>query len=648
MTASRSTKLKDALWRRLVAGAGAALLGLPWALTVAPVSLAAANRQVAKTRSNDLAPSPSPTPQAEPKSLAPQLAPTAPPPSPAPPIPAAATPGSTVPLMSRAAPAPASGLAADPNPEIAELEKLMFGAVAPGVAPQYRLDQLEKAVFQATYPQLPVAERVKQLEQTLLGATPTRATPAPANALPFPPGTAPPPSGQPAYPNFSQAQAQPLPAAAGSYGMPPRYAQPPAGNYPSAAPNAPYDQRPDDPYGAGSYEQSQQDPQANKQAEKQPPLFSGLPIHNPDFQKEESQSKLERYALELINEARANEGLSPLVWDELVYKIASDHTKDLAKRDTVSHISAGGENPDVRYSKAGGVCALVESVVSARTAGKGASNKAVIVQLLDMLSERSDDRAALMSPHATHCGFAFNWSPDHQRIFACAEIVTERATVQACVRESVVGDKVDVHGSMHPPYVFQRITLAWEGLTRQPPDADEEVEEALPYFPPLDYAAYAQKSEKDHTKQVRTLQLLGVTLAFAGSLFMPPVMLAAPLIMGAGGNPMPKAVSEIPVRGGVKVDGQEFSCKIPLSNENKEGIYYITVWATTGNGEQPVAVSRQAVLARPRQKGADEPVDSTNNPAAKPEPQTEKDQQPKGASGKKVKEKKAKKNAANP
>jgi hypothetical protein len=82
-------------------------------------------------------------------------------------------------------------------------------------------------------------------------------------------------------------------------------------------------------------------------------------------------------------------------------------------------------------------------------------------------------------------------------------------------------------------------------------------------------------------------------------LFVPPVALAAPLIATAGPNPAKmKPASDIPIKGGVKVSGQSFEHKTTISKDNKEGIYYITVWAETDTDQTPIAISRRAVIAR--------------------------------------------------
>ena len=68
--------------------------------------------------------------------------------------------------------------------------------------------------------------------------------------------------------------------------------------------------------------------------------------------------------------------------------------------------------------------------------------------------------------------------------------------------------------------------------------------------------------------------------------------MAGPGGVGTGIKPQ----SDIPIKGGVKVRGGNFSGKVSISNEGKPGIYYVTVWAISQNRSIPV--SRRTVTAR--------------------------------------------------
>lgn len=437
--------------------------------------------------------------------------------------------------------------------QVAELEKLMFGSSQPTIPIEYRLDRLESEVFHETHPDWDAKHRTDRLYHTLIGGGPVINPPAPqptpydSAAMPYPPNNS---SGPPNYPTPS---------------------------YP--------------------YLPEQTDPPPAQAAIPQYQLQEPAGINSPDFLRAASAQELQAYALELINEMRTHQGVAPLGWDELAAKVAASHIEDLAKRNTVSHANGSGHNPDVRYTKAGGTDCMLESLVAVRITGSPVMNKSLVYNLMKELTAHQDDRDAMTSPHATNAAFSCASTSGQDKVIGIVETVIDQGTINPIPAEVQLGEKIEISGELKAPYKFQKITLAWEGVM-PPPEEGEQQDEAMPYFPPLDYEAFARKSEHDYTKAVRLMQVGGIGLAIAGGLFFPPVALAAPLIAASGGNMKPKAVSEIPIRGGVKVDGNRFEHHTPVATkDNKEGIYYITVWASTDDTSAPIPVSRRAVLA---------------------------------------------------
>jgi uncharacterized protein YkwD len=481
------------------------------------------------------------------KALAPQIAP-APPPAAAAPA-AAAAPSPAKPASDKQAKngaAPVVDASADMLSKLGQLEKLMFGTSQPSIPLAYRLDRLESEVFHQTNPEWPPAQRVDRLSKILLGGGGTNGAATPAQAL-----------------SQMGAAAVGMPALA-----------------PQLSPSTPL------PPGAQVNEPMQQ---------VSPYLPLPLEASSPEFTKLLNRQQLEDYGLDLINEARVQVGLKSLTKDDIAYKVAKDLVADLCKRNCAMHENNLGENPDVRYTKAGGVDCLVESVASIRLKQRPIPNKQLVYGIVKQLLDHQDDREGLLNPHASHFGFTFDVTQGGDHIIACTETVVKEAQVDPIPTTVHVGEKLDIKGRINEPYRFQKVTVAWEGMTSPPEDSDPD-EEAAPFFPPLDYEAYAQHSEHDYQKAVRILQITGMGLALAGGVFMPPVALAAPLIMAAP-PPKPKAVSEIPVRRGVHSDGFSFDLKLPLSKDNKEGIYYITIWAKGEVDQVPFAVSRRAVVA---------------------------------------------------
>jgi uncharacterized protein YkwD len=332
---------------------------------------------------------------------------------------------------------------------------------------------------------------------------------------------------------------------------------------------------------------------------------------------------LNQFALEIVNYERRNGGLSPLINDVTADKVAEEHVKELSNRSVISHFSVKGDNPDRRYTMAGGSDAMVESVASLKTSepGNNRLSKAAVAKIVKSLLGRQDDRDALMSPDASHFGFSIAQSADKSKLLSAFEVIARHGVVDNVPVEVSVGDKLEIKGTMEAPYVFDRITVAWEATNNgaNPSSADES-EEALPYFPPLDYVAYAGHSDHDYHKTILALKTIGVVAAIAGGVFIPPVALAAPLIIMSG-NPggEAKPVSDIPIKGGVKVEGASFDAKIPLSNNNKEGLYYITIYGSLGShSQQSIPVSRRVVMAKPAPKDAARDYSSESARTSKP------------------------------
>ncbi|MBZ0189383.1 MAG: hypothetical protein K8F91_24270 [Candidatus Obscuribacterales bacterium] len=341
-------------------------------------------------------------------------------------------------------------------------------------------------------------------------------------------------------------------------------------------------------------------PTADLQADSEELAYLDEIASDPENQEAQPLSILGEFALELINLERRKRNMPALENEELLQKMADAHLQDLVGRGVISHSNSKGHNPDRRYSLLGGTNAISESLVSLNTADLRSSKltKAAVASVIKKMMKRQDDREALLAPESTHVALALGEAGGGTRIFACAEIMTKRGKLNAIPRSSKLGAKIDVEGVVFEPYKFERITLAFEENQDTSVPEDPAGDEALPYFPPLDYTAYKEKSEKDFSKAITALKAVGLIAAIAGGMFVPPVALAAPLIIMAGPDPTEmKPASDIPVHGGVKVNGNTFSGHIPLSNDHQKGLYYVTVWGTLGDGARPVVISRRIVLA---------------------------------------------------
>ena len=428
----------------------------------------------------------------------------------------------------------AKPLSADENtyPALSKMEVITFGQAKPNVAIEQRLTDLEKAVFQKSFEGESLFDRTQKLKLTILG-----------------PGEL-----EPADQDFANA------------GM----MTPFMGELGNSAPV------------------NTQPPEVN---------YFELIAQNAENQTAVDEKNLPGFALQILNNARAQLDLPLLTEDKVAAEMAEAHGSDLHKRKLVSHLNGKGENPDLRYTNMGGGGTVIESIISLKPAyvKDNKYTRALVAYAFKLLLEHQDDREGLLSPDATGFGFALKLLHQQKRAVACVEISTNHGAIAPLLLPLKVGNKIEVQGSIQPPYTFAKLTLAWEGMSGDVPAAADETAEALPYFPPLDYVGYKHKGEHDYSTAMAALRMGCLVGVMAGSMFMPPIALAAPLIMMAPTvNGELKPVSDIPLHGGVKVEDNNFSVRVPLSHANKPGIYYVTVWANTSKNGKPIPISRRA------------------------------------------------------
>lgn len=492
-------------------------------------------------------------------------------------LPSGTTPGTT-PGVSAIAPA-------DPYPAVARLEVLTFGDSRPTKPIADRLADIETTVFKLTHPTDSLFVRTERLQKVLVGSDD--------------------PSSQD-KPNYRPAD---LP----SYARVPPSSPPPAGNSEWTD-----DIRRAAPTG---------NPEEGKYA-----YFDEIAAL-PENRAVVTTQQLQDYFVEMVNNERSKVGAGPLEVDAIAEKMALEHATNLAQRSQISHANVKGDNPDRRYSLLGGVDAVNESLVSIKSQELGSKKmiKGAAARLLRVLMSHQDDRDALTSLDATHIGFSADWTADHSRLIACAEIVSRHAVIHPVPLEATIDEKIEVKGVLMQPYNFVRVTLAWEGKNNNLANVADESDEALPYFPPLDYVAYQRRSEGGgHDKAILFLKGVGIAAAIAGGVFMPPVALAAPMIAVAGTPSEHKPASEIPVKGGVKLEGSVFEAKVPLSNEKKDGLYYLTVWAENPE-KKVVPISRRVLNITGKEEPAQPVTDSdtgqtSNPPSSKKDSKSEKKQ----------------------
>jgi uncharacterized protein YkwD len=99
--------------------------------------------------------------------------------------------------------------------------------------------------------------------------------------------------------------------------------------------------------------------------------------------------------LALVNAARADEGLAPLVMDGALVAVARAHSLDMAERNFFSHVNPDGENPGDRLHAAG----IFPSRWAENIAGAGSTSQAH-----NLLMNSSGHRANILNPNLGRIG----------------------------------------------------------------------------------------------------------------------------------------------------------------------------------------------------------------------------------------------------
>lgn len=442
----------------------------------------------------------------------------------------------------------------DSYPAIGQLEKETLGTSSPGENIDQRLASLETAIFKKTFEYDSLFDRTERLKKTILGT-------------------------QEVDPNSAAGREE---AAAGRSGQ-----QPGTNTGTNSGAASAGSDWIDNPH---------------------PALESLTEVHYldeqaalPENMTAVSAPELAQYAVSLLNRERQAYGVAAITPDNVAEQMAGELASDLAKRNVLSHFNSSGDGPDRRLTLLQGADALNEGIASVKTSEVGSKRmcKAAVARILKTMLGRQDDRDALLNPDATHIGFALALTADRERVVAAVEVLTRHAIMIPVASEVKVGDKIEVRGVLQSPYLFDKVTVAWESYNPEAAaSAPDESEEALPYFPPLDYIAYSSRSEGNHDKAMLLLKTGLIVGAVGAGLFFPPAAMAVPLIALSGSPSEIKPVSDIPVKGGIKVDGGSFAGHIPLSNNSKPGLYYITVWAVQAKGQKSIPISRRVLLAK--------------------------------------------------
>src|SRR5687768_2939559 len=97
-----------------------------------------------------------------------------------------------------------------------------------------------------------------------------------------------------------------------------------------------------------------------------------------------SQTDQEKQLFDYMNTERAREGLNPLLWEEELYRVALEHSKDMAKSGRASHRGSDRKEPQDR---------IREANIFASRAGENIARDVNVVSAHTLLMQSVDHRA---------------------------------------------------------------------------------------------------------------------------------------------------------------------------------------------------------------------------------------------------------------
>lgn len=177
---------------------------------------------------------------------------------------------------------------------------------------------------------------------------------------------------------------------------------------------------------------------------------------------------LQKYMLDLINDARHSQGLGPVIWDEFATQIGQAHAEEMAMHQYMSHWNMQGFGPDVRYSLAGGSEWVQENVFSSWNRYDNGTPvpitdwKAQVLQAHESLMNSPGHRANIMNPDHTHVGVGIAYNPATGEFRVAEEFINRYIALDQLPGSAQPSETIAVSGSMLNGATDPLVNLAYE------------------------------------------------------------------------------------------------------------------------------------------------------------------------------------------
>lgn len=276
-----------------------------------------------------------------------------------------------------------------------------------------------------------------------------------------------------------------------------------------------------------------------------------------------TREQAEKHVLDLINRDREKHGLAALVWDEAAARAARRHAEDMAARGFTSHWGSDGSVPEQRYTEAGGEDAMFENVGCfvdgvAQPLALGATYASEGLDgferaFMDEVPPHDGHRRNILSRAHTAVGVGVAQVEGSRIPCVAQEFVDDHGSYEPVPRKASVGDFIEIRGQLRPP--AELVLVGIGRLDKPQPREARELNETRDYLVPDPYEAWFPRRP---------------TSPFPSS----PRFLAL-------------------------VD-HAFTLGVALDEDDKPGLYEISVWATLPGEKDERLISLRTIEVAPR------------------------------------------------
>lgn len=266
-----------------------------------------------------------------------------------------------------------------------------------------------------------------------------------------------------------------------------------------------------------------------------------------------TRKEAQDYVLKLVNQARAEHGLRPVVWSDVSAKAGQAHAEDMAAHGFTAHIGTDGSVPELRYTRAGGKGMVMENVGCFADAedraldpdGKysAAGLEKIQSAFMDEVPPFDGHRRNILTPHHTAFGVGLALTEKLDIPCMAQEFVDDYGDYDDLPRKAAVGSKIKVGGTIKGAAQIGGVGIARVDMPK--PIKAKALNKTGAYAIPKPATTYFPKGFK---------------------------------------TPIP-----------IQVFGNEFSIEVPLSVEGKPGLYQISIWAKLPPSKDLIMVSLRTI-----------------------------------------------------